>query len=123
LGLIDPTVTLEESASFQPVNQPEVDSEDSSHSESVELPSGDSEEFEGESTISLAPLLSQDLSGPSIDPSSDKDPASLSLGCEILGADPETWDYTIYSHVLKDPWHVFHMFQISATHGLRKQFT
>ena len=84
----------------------------------MELSSGDSEELEGESIISLAPLLSQDLSGSFIDPSGDKDPASLSLGCEILGADPETWDYTIYSCVLKDPWHVFHMFQISATHGI-----
>ncbi|EDR10701.1 uncharacterized protein LACBIDRAFT_324541 [Laccaria bicolor S238N-H82] len=123
LRLIDPTVTLEESGSLQSAIQPEVVSEDYSHSESVELSSGDSEELEGESTVSLAPLLSQDLSGPFIDPSSDRDPASLSLGCEILGTDPETWDYTIYSCVLKDPWHVFHMFQISATHGLRKQFT
>jgi len=123
LHLIDPTVTLEESASFQSAVQQEVVSEDSPHSESVEPPSGDSEKLEGESTISLAPLLSQDLSGPSIDPSTDKDPTSLPLGCEILGADPEPWDYMIYSHVLKDPWHVFHMFQISATHGLWKQFT
>ena len=123
LRLIDPTVILEESGSLQSTIQPKMVSEDFAHSELVELPSGDSEELEGESTISLAPLLSQDLSGPFIDPSSDKDPASLSLGCEILGADPETWDYTIYSRVLKDPWHVFHMFQISATHGLRKQFT
>jgi hypothetical protein len=51
------------------------------------------------------------------------DPASMALGLETLGPDPESWDNVIHSRVLKDVWHVFHMFYISATHGLRKQFT
>ncbi|KAF8886886.1 hypothetical protein CPB84DRAFT_1749865 [Gymnopilus junonius] len=74
---------------------------------------------------SVGDLLSQDLSDNTQEPSlpRDIDHSSLSLGSEILGQDPEVWDYTIHSHVLKDVWHVFHMFYISATHGLQKQFT
>jgi hypothetical protein len=74
---------------------------------------------------SVGDLLSQDLSDNTQEPSlpRDIDRSSLSLGSEILGQDPEVWDYTIHSRVLKDVWHVFHMFYISATHGLRKQFT
>lgn len=52
----------------------------------------------------------------------DRDPVSIALGHEFLGQDPQTWDYQIHSRVLKDIWHVFHMFYISATHGCRKQF-
>ena len=77
---------------------------------------------------SVGDLLSQDLSDssglpPEIPPSREVDPSSVSLGAEILGQDPQVWDHAIHSRVLKDVWHVFHMFYISATHGLRKQFT
>lgn len=74
---------------------------------------------------SVGDLLSQDLSDlpPDIPPSREVDPSSVSLGAEILGQDPQVWDHAIHSRVLKDVWHVFHMFYISATHGLRKQFT
>ena len=56
------------------------------------------------------------------------DPASAALGDKILGPEPETsdepeFDSTLRSRVLKDPFHVFNMFYISATHPLRLQFT
>lgn len=38
------------------------------------------------------------------------------------GALPSTWNARMYSRVLKDPFHVFHMFYISASHGLRVAF-
>ncbi|XP_006454870.1 hypothetical protein AGABI2DRAFT_114604 [Agaricus bisporus var. bisporus H97] len=38
--------------------------------------------------------------------------------------DPQNWlNQPIRSRVLKDVWHVFHMFYLSVTHGLQKQFT
>ena len=56
------------------------------------------------------------------------DPASAALGEKILGPEPEMsdepeFDLTLRSRVLKDPFHVFNMFYISATHPLRLQFT
>ena len=74
--------------------------------------------------MSLTNLLSQDLSDSfESDPPRDIDPTSVALGHETLGTDPESWDFVIHSRVLKDIWHVFHMFYISETHALRKQFT
>lgn len=83
------------------------------------------EERIGDEGSPIGDLLSQDLSDNTQDVPlpRDIDHSSLSLSSEILGQDPEVWDYTIHSRVLKDVWHVFHMFYISATHGLRKQFT
>ncbi|KAF8815732.1 hypothetical protein BYT27DRAFT_7003721, partial [Phlegmacium glaucopus] len=56
------------------------------------------------------------------------DPASAALGEKILGPDPDIsdepeFDSTLRSRVLKDPFHVFNMFYISASHSLRLQFT
>lgn len=52
----------------------------------------------------------------------DVDQASQALGEKVLGPHPTEWDSTIYSHVLKDPFHVFNMFYISRRHGLRVAF-
>lgn len=85
---------------------------------------GHGELEEVSSELSLTNLLSQDLSDSfESDSPRDIDPASVVLGHETLGTDPESWDSVIHSRVLKDIWHVFHMFYISATHALRKQFT
>lgn len=73
---------------------------------------------------SVAGLLSQDLSEPNLKVTVDKiDSSSAIDGAHILGEDPEVWDDVIHSRIIKDVWHVFHMLYISATHGLRKQFT
>ncbi|KAF8867530.1 hypothetical protein CPB84DRAFT_1859325 [Gymnopilus junonius] len=100
----------------------DTQSTNSEVSHSSEWPSNEADEGEGSS---IANLLSQDLSNSSDLKLGDvdRDPASTAFGSEILGNDPDSWDSTIHSHVLKDVWHVFHMFYISATHGLRKQFT
>jgi hypothetical protein len=88
---------------------------------SSEWPSNEADEGE---QSSIANLLSQDLSNSPDKPGDvDQDPSSTALGSKILGNDPDSWDSIIHSRVLKDVWHVFHMFYISATHGLRKQFT
>ncbi|KAH9475789.1 Werner syndrome ATP-dependent helicase-like protein [Psilocybe cubensis] len=50
------------------------------------------------------------------------DPESASLGQQVLDQYPNTWDSTIRSRVLKDVFHVFNMFHISSTHGLRAEF-
>lgn len=55
------------------------------------------------------------------------DSASAALGEKILGADPVVQpdiqsDFVIRSRVLKDPFHIFNMFYISATHPLRVRF-
>lgn len=55
------------------------------------------------------------------------DSASAALGEKILGADPIVQpdiqsDFVIRSRVLKDPFHIFNMFYISATHPLRVRF-
>ncbi|KAF6747999.1 hypothetical protein DFP72DRAFT_1174556 [Ephemerocybe angulata] len=52
----------------------------------------------------------------------DLDRDSLNLGLEILGPIPTKWEQRLYSRVLKDPFHVFNMFYIHATHGLRVAF-
>lgn len=92
--------------------------------QSVVTEEPDAEDISLDSESSLTNLLSQDLSDSSgSDPPRDSDPASVALGIETLGTDPEFWDDVIHSRVLKDIWHVFHMFYISATHALRKQFT
>jgi hypothetical protein len=56
------------------------------------------------------------------------DAASAALGEKILGPEQEIsdepeFDSTLRSRVLKDPFHVFNMFYISATHSLRPHFT
>lgn len=56
------------------------------------------------------------------------DAASSGLGEKILGPEPEMldeseFDLTLRSRILKDSFHVFNMFYISATHSLRLQFT
>jgi hypothetical protein len=86
---------------------------------------GSMAETEVEDGASIGALLSQDLSGSSTseDFPRNMDSPSKATGAEILGHDPEHWDNVIHSCVLKDIWHVFNMFYISATHGLRKQFT
>lgn len=50
------------------------------------------------------------------------DEAALAEGLAILGAVPTEWEDRIYSRVIKDAFHVFHMFYISASHGLRLAF-
>lgn len=55
---------------------------------------------------------------------SDIDEASVALGEEIMGPPPNAsdWDGTIRSCVLKDVFHIFNMFKLSSTHGLRIDF-
>jgi len=51
------------------------------------------------------------------------DAESLHYGQQVLqdtAAIP--WDATLRSRVLKDPFHVFNMLRLSATHSLRKEF-
>ena len=40
----------------------------------------------------------------------------------LLDATTSSWDTTLRSRVLKDPFHVFNMLRLSATHALRKEF-
>ncbi|KAF7776631.1 hypothetical protein Agabi119p4_5024 [Agaricus bisporus var. burnettii] len=79
--------------------------------------------------ISISDSLRGDISGPTqeLQPSDEASrSADEKLGPdELLGMarNPNEWDNAIHSRVLKDPWHMFHMIYLSATHGLRKQFT
>jgi len=88
-------------------------------------------ESSDDSVVPIGDLLTSDLS-PSQPSASDislsTDPASAALGEKILGPEPAIsnepeFDSTLCSRVLKDPFHVFNMFYISATHPLRLQFT
>lgn len=72
-----------------------------------------------EDVTSLGDLFNSDLSGPTIPDTLQ----SLDSASTILGPNPESWDTLILSQVLKDIWHIFHMFYISVKHGLHKQFT
>lgn len=64
------------------------------------------------------------LSTPSQDPStSGIDGGSRAEGLEILGPVLTDWSESIHSRVLKDAFHVFNQFYISATHGLRVDFS
>lgn len=75
---------------------------------------------------SIADLMSQDLSEPG---PSTKVPATGSAHTHSPDQpvrcieNLESWEAPLRSRVLKDIWHIFHMFYLSATHGLRKQFT
>ena len=79
--------------------------------------------------IALGDLLRGNNSGSSKDFSIPQpvDSASAALGAKILGPDPVVRsdvqsDFAIRSRVLKDPFHIFNMFYISATHPLRVRF-
>jgi hypothetical protein len=115
--------------SFQTLLTPPTAISESLESPQLQLADKLTEEFGANSeevssdSESLTNLLSQDLSATSSDYPRDIDPTSVALGLETLGTDPEFWDHVIHSRVLKNIWHVFHMFYISATHALRKQFT
>jgi hypothetical protein len=50
------------------------------------------------------------------------DPASVEEGNRILEPVPTQWPTTVRSRVLKDIFHIFKMFYISRTHGLRFEF-
>ncbi|XP_006457870.1 hypothetical protein AGABI2DRAFT_215844 [Agaricus bisporus var. bisporus H97] len=50
------------------------------------------------------------------------DPVSAAQGQHILKPVPANWPDFLRSRVLKDPFHVFNMFYISRTHGLRATF-
>lgn len=91
-----------------------------------------------DSVISIADLLSQDISDTSTSTLNLQESSSVGNSTRttnisgenqaqdhenLIVEDPNTWDFTVRSRVLKDVWHVFHMFYISATHGLQKQFT
>lgn len=82
--------------------------------------------------VSVGDLLTNDLSTSS--ESSSPVPQSIdakcaSIGEKILGPEPKIqpdepeFDSTLHSRVLKDPFHVFNMFYLSASHSLRLQFT
>ena len=88
-------------------------------------------ESSDDSAVPIGDLLASDLS-PTQPSASDillsADPASAALGEKILGpelemSDEPEFDSILRSRVLKDPFHVFNMFYISATHPLRLQFT
>jgi len=75
--------------------------------------------------IPIGGLLLNDLADPPKDLPHIIDGASAALGMKLIGTipkAPETWDNQIRSRVLKDPFHVFNMFNISRCHGLRYQF-
>ena len=84
-----------------------------------------------DSAVPIGDLLSSDLSpnqSSASDISLSSDPTSAALGEKILGPEPKMsdepeFDLTLCSRVLKDSFHVFNMFYISATHPLRLQFT
>jgi len=79
-----------------------------------------------DSAVPIGDLLKSDLlpiQPSASDISLSADPASAALGEKILGPEPEMsnepeFDSTLRSRVLKDPFHVFNMFYISATHPL-----
>lgn len=50
------------------------------------------------------------------------DESSRDEGKQILGPTPMEWPSNIRSRVLKDPFHIFKMFYISRSHGLRYDF-
>jgi len=52
------------------------------------------------------------------------DPHSQAIGENTLSniPSPDLWPMAIRSRVLKDPFHVFNMLNLSTTHGLRKEF-
>lgn len=87
------------------------------------------EPAEGES-VSVAELWADDISESS---KAHNDPADLANVHQLEEnidqlplriEDPQDWlDQPIRSRVLKDVWHVFHMFYLSVTHGVRKEFT
>ncbi|KAJ3558593.1 hypothetical protein NP233_g11480 [Leucocoprinus birnbaumii] len=52
----------------------------------------------------------------------ERDSDSATQGAEILGEVPSHWPSEIWSRVLKDILHIFHMFYISRGHGLRSAF-
>jgi 3'-5' exonuclease len=52
----------------------------------------------------------------------DVDADAQQEGLEILGPAQTKWKTEITSRVLKDPFHIFNMFYISAAHGLRVDF-
>lgn len=54
----------------------------------------------------------------------DVDPRSQAIGHDTLMnvPPPDPWPMVIRSRVLKDPFHVFNMLNLSTTHGLRKEF-
>jgi hypothetical protein len=122
--------------SFQIVDtlsHPTTESDSFSPSNARTHPSVHLEEPESsdDSAVPIGDLLTSDLSPtqPSAsDISLSADSASAALGEKILGpglemSDEPEFDSTLRSRVLKDPFHVFNMFYISATHPLRLQFT
>lgn len=106
-------------------------------------------ESELDGLISVRESLSEDLSGPQLttfsnvshtethstsieepkpsrDQLADLDFAEKKLGPDKsseLKSDQSQWDHETHSRVLKDPWHLFHMIYLSASHSHRKQFT
>jgi hypothetical protein len=93
------------------------------------IPSLDPEADDSGGVVSVGDLLDSDLSMPSSSIPLPIDNASATLGAKILGPESQVvvddepeFDNTLRSHVLKDPFHVFHMFYISATHSLRAHF-
>jgi hypothetical protein len=57
-------------------------------------------------------------------PAAAADPHSQAIGENTLTniPSPDLWPMAIRSRVLKDPFHVFNMLNLSTTHGLRKEF-
>ena len=126
--------TFNPATSFHPDTPSQHDSFSPSDSGTLRTqPSVHLEEPESsdDSAVPIGNLLSSDLSPtqPSAsDVSLSADPASAALGEKILGpelemSDEPEFDLTLRSRVLKDPFHVFNMFYISAAHPLRLQFT
>lgn len=78
---------------------------------------------------SIGDLLASNLSAPSSEVPQSVDAKCASIGEKILGPEPEIqpdepeFDSTLHSRVLKDPFHVFNMFYLSASHSLRLHFT
>jgi hypothetical protein len=94
-------------------------------------PSLEEPEHGDDAAVPIGNLLSSDLPDP-LEPSTSDILLSVDAACaalreKILGPEQEIldepeFDSTLRSRVLKDPFHVFNMFYISATHSLRPHF-
>jgi len=117
--------TFDPTTSFQPDTLHEENS--SELRPSMDAP--EEMEFDDGHGVPLGDLLANELS-PNSEPDNalSVDVASVALGEKILGPEPEVpddpeFDSTLRSRVLKDPFHVFNMFYLSASHALRLHFT
>lgn len=131
-----PSNTHQHTSSNQPAPTPASDSTPAPHQDTVvdggpiaedESPSSESESLANIIFDSAGndPQIVVDDSGIPFTPQSihtERDANVSQRGAEIMGPPPIEWNQTIRSRVLKDIFHVFNLFYISAKHGLRVEF-